>query len=499
MKSTRAIHAHVSNPAQAVEMFDGITYTKGEAVLRMLETYVGKDKYQEGIKKYLQAHAFANATASDFWSAIGHEATGVPVPQLMKSFVFQPGYPQVNVSPSADSKTLSFTQYRQFKLGQDKNDPTLWLVPLVARGLGSKADDSAGHLGFLLKDRTQNVDVNANGSPFFINDGGTGYYRTCYEKKQLQEIQNKFADLSTDDKLVLIGDCDSLVLPGDVAVENFLDFTDKLKSEKDPLILSNLVHLIDGVDPFIEEKERTRLQHFTQVTLAPLKQGLDGWNQKESDSEHTKQLRGYVLSDLGTFGHDEKTIGEARELFAKYKADNKSFNPDLVSTVLDVVTYNGSAKEYDEMLSMYKKAKTPADAERALFQLGEFRQPELAKRTFDFCMSKDLKQQHGIRLICELVSNRYIRATSWTLIKQHWDEMQHKFAPEMFANIAGIPAAFDAAQSETELKAWFATHPVPFGKSQVARSLESMHTKVLYRQKYGERIRKWVRNAAERN
>ncbi|HEY9715962.1 MAG TPA: M1 family metallopeptidase, partial [Trichormus sp.] len=93
LKSTRAIHANVNNPAQAVEMFDNITYQKGAAVLRMLEKYVGPNIFQKGINKYLNAHQFDNATTEDFWSAIASCTVNVPVAEIMRTFIYQPGAP----------------------------------------------------------------------------------------------------------------------------------------------------------------------------------------------------------------------------------------------------------------------------------------------------------------------------------------------------------------------------------------------------------------------
>jgi hypothetical protein len=44
--------------------FDGITYAKGEAVLEMVEAWVGKDVFRRGVQLHLERHAWGNATAS---------------------------------------------------------------------------------------------------------------------------------------------------------------------------------------------------------------------------------------------------------------------------------------------------------------------------------------------------------------------------------------------------------------------------------------------------
>ena len=63
------VRAPASTVHQIDELFDSIAYQKTGAVLRMIETYVGPDLFRNGVNLYLQKHAYANATAEDFWNA----------------------------------------------------------------------------------------------------------------------------------------------------------------------------------------------------------------------------------------------------------------------------------------------------------------------------------------------------------------------------------------------------------------------------------------------
>ena len=68
--STHPISMEVLNADQASERFDAITYQKGMAVLRMIESFIGEQAFQEGVHIYLTRHAESNATADDFWHAL---------------------------------------------------------------------------------------------------------------------------------------------------------------------------------------------------------------------------------------------------------------------------------------------------------------------------------------------------------------------------------------------------------------------------------------------
>ena len=80
----------VRSPAEASQAFDEITYQKGQAVIRMLEAYLGAEGFREGIRRYLRAHAYGNATTADLWAQLA-AASGQPVAPVATSFTDQPG------------------------------------------------------------------------------------------------------------------------------------------------------------------------------------------------------------------------------------------------------------------------------------------------------------------------------------------------------------------------------------------------------------------------
>ena len=93
------------SPADCEGMFDVLTYQKGGALLRMLEQYLGVDRFRAGVSHYLRTHSYANTETNDLWDAI--EATsGEPVRRIMDSWIWQPGYPIVSASlVTADGST----------------------------------------------------------------------------------------------------------------------------------------------------------------------------------------------------------------------------------------------------------------------------------------------------------------------------------------------------------------------------------------------------------
>ena len=108
LTSTRPIEFPVHSPDDANGMFDTLTYTKGGAVLRMLQQWLGPDRFRDGIRRYLREHSYGNTETHDLWDALEAE-TGEPVRRIMDAWIFQKGYPAITVSGDGTSVLLATT------------------------------------------------------------------------------------------------------------------------------------------------------------------------------------------------------------------------------------------------------------------------------------------------------------------------------------------------------------------------------------------------------
>src|SRR5205807_359757 len=101
------------------------------AVLRMLEQYLGAERFRDGIRRYLDEHRYGNAETTDLWDAI-EETTGEPVRATMDSWIFQGGHPLVTVSVAGDGRTLELDQ-RPFRYLTGGGGGSPWHVPVLYR------------------------------------------------------------------------------------------------------------------------------------------------------------------------------------------------------------------------------------------------------------------------------------------------------------------------------------------------------------------------------
>ncbi|KAM3184293.1 hypothetical protein ACTXT7_008642 [Hymenolepis weldensis] len=139
MSTTRPVFLPVSHPDEINESFDTISYSKGAAVLRMMEAFITPEIFRQGLKIYLSKHKFRNTKPSDLWSAI-EEANKVSnsyidVEAVMNNWIKQAGYPIVTVKRLGGNQ-FELTQQR-FVVGSGQNDSalkfnkTVWNIPLT--------------------------------------------------------------------------------------------------------------------------------------------------------------------------------------------------------------------------------------------------------------------------------------------------------------------------------------------------------------------------------
>ena len=135
LESTHPIYSPVETPAQAQELFDVITYFKGCAVLRMLETFLGSESFREGLRTYMQEFADRNTRSSDLWRHL-QAASHQPVIEIMESWILQSGHPCVSVTlePINGHQQLHLSQKRFFTNPKAPTDNhQCWHIPLIIR------------------------------------------------------------------------------------------------------------------------------------------------------------------------------------------------------------------------------------------------------------------------------------------------------------------------------------------------------------------------------
>jgi aminopeptidase N len=102
----------LENLNEAGQMYGAIIYQKAPIVMRHLEALLGEENFRDGLREYLKAHAFANATWTDL-IAILDRRTPMDLQAWSRVWVEQPGRPIIETVLETRQGTITRLAFRQ--------------------------------------------------------------------------------------------------------------------------------------------------------------------------------------------------------------------------------------------------------------------------------------------------------------------------------------------------------------------------------------------------
>jgi aminopeptidase N len=489
LSAARAIHGDPRTSAEIKEMFDGITYEKGAAVLGMLESYLGPEVFRKGVNAYLRAHANGNAASADFWQAMA-KVSGKPVDKIMPTFVMQPGVPLLTVSGSCSGgkSTLQLSQQR-FLLGAPlaKQDQA-WSIPFC-----TKAAQNAGSACYLATANNQKVTVNACPAWLFANRNAKGYYRVFYQdQKNLMNVAAAGEkELTVPERIALVEDTWAMTRAGKEPVGVFLNVARELRAERNRLVVDFIAGHLDTVArSLVPEQKQKEFQDFVRQQFGSRAKEV-GWSAGTDDSDEQKALRASLLGILGGAG-DPDAVATAQKLAQAYMKDTNSVEGTIVGPALAVAAENGDAALYDQFNTAMEHAHSTDEYYHYLFALTSFRQPELARRTLALVDEGKIRQQDYVRLFPALLSESPAREIAWEYLKAHWDSLAEKVTTFGGRGAVSALGGFCSASMRDEVKQFFASHRAPGAERALQQSLERAGNCIDFKQAQGANMEKWL-------
>jgi aminopeptidase N len=476
--TSHAIQVHVTDELQAANAFDPtITYNKGEAVLRMLEAYLGPDTFRAGIRRYVKARAFSNATTADLWNALS-AASGQNVGRIAADWTEQAGFPVVSVTAHCDAgrRTLSLSQRRFFLAAPADSslESAHWNVPLQIRTAPGEAPRAV-----LLTHDGQQIAAGACQQPLSVDAGAIGYYRVDYDPATLAVNTSEFQGIPDGDRIALLDDQWALVQSRSASLASYLGLAERMGSDLD----TRAWQQIAGALGTIEYDERGSAGHdafaaYARSIIQPLA-GRLGWNARPGETADLQKLRRTVIEDLGVWG-DPAVIAEARSRFAKFVRDRHAISPDDQPMILSVVARYSDAATFGELHALAKQSRDDAEKTRLYRALAVVRDPKLAAQAAQIAISPEIPPQLAI------LRMRMLFAMSSEQPKLAWATFQRSIGPLVapFGNLAPlfeaqyVPQIFWDSLPPDQMEAWLKAHvPAEMG-AQIAKGMDGARFQV---------------------
>jgi aminopeptidase N len=380
--ATHAVVVPVESTAAANQAFDAIAYSKGQAVIRMLEETVGETGFRDGIRRYMKKYAYRNAVTDQLWDELT-AATGEPVADIAHDFTVQPGVPLVTVRAGecvADGTVITLTQSR-FETDERSGKPLAWRIPIRAQGVQGGPDAS------VIMARSAPASLRVAGcAPVVVNAGQAGYFRTRYEARDIAGLRGAFAGIADIDQLGLLSDAAALGSAALIPATTYLDLAAVVPTSSDPLIWTDVARKFKEIDRVFDgSPEQAAWRRLARARLRPRFEAI-GWTPQPAQGESVALLRESLISALGALD-DARLIAEARDRLRRSQRDPAALPAAIRQPVLNVIALRADAATWQELLSRARTEKDPLEKQRLYARLGAALDPALAGRALALALS----------------------------------------------------------------------------------------------------------------
>lgn len=435
LTTTHPIHVEVESDEKVEEIFDDISYGKGASVLRMIESYIGKEAFRKGVSSYLIENSFENAEARQLWESL-ERASGKPVVKVMSEWITKSGHPVVFIQGNHVS------QKRFLYLREEEGT---WPIPF------SYTDGERDYSSLL---DTPQAAVEGGGIRK-ANLDQTGFYRVNYRN---WEEALKYSR-RPEDRWGVVSDLFAQVLRGNETLQRYISFVKYFLDETAILPVwevSNHLHTLYLIAPEKVRKEHVDFhrKHYSRL--------------QAMNDPNSKMLKGVIASRLAVT--DEGFAKQQAEMIDNYQ----SVEPDMKTAVLVSYAQVGN-RPFEDLISLYKKSFTDEEKGRSMTALMLTRKREDLALGLGFLLNGEVKRQDVIRFFQVASGNVHGRDLAWAWFKANIEPVKRLYhATGVLGRVLSYSLPYLGLGREEEVKKFFSDNPIPSAETGIKTGLEML-------------------------
>ena len=478
LATARRIRQPITSKDDVANAFDFITYAKGQAVLEMVEAWLGEDVFRRGVNGYVARHAGGNATAEDFVRALS-EAAGRDVGSVLATFLDQTGAPVVSASVRCDpAPRLALTQRPYRALGSPAETKT-WALPVCARVAGRPAPACT-----VLSGESADVSLGPAACPAwsFANAAGAGYYRNVVTAAQAR-LALEGGYLSAAERTALAGDVAALVSSGDVPAADAMDLVTALARDENRHVVGESVRLAWGLEVLVPDTLIGRFRGVVRQAYGERARRL-GWAAQPGDSEEVRQMRRRVVAVAATLGRDPDLEREAVARVGRWLDDPSAIDPELADTAIMTAVQAGDRPLFARLMDEMLRTSDRARRERLLTGFQGAVDPELVQRVLALTLDARIDARESISVFWALGSDRETSRATFDFLKANYDALVARLPAGEMSPVPYLPWVGARLCSRPEIEGFFKerTTSVPGAPRILDQVLESVDQCVAQKQ-----------------
>ena len=290
-RTSHPIQQAVADESEAMVAFDAITYNKGQALIRMIENYLGEDAFRDGIRNYMAAHAYGNTTTADLWQAL-ESAAGKPVTGIAASFTEQDGVPLIVAETACNGDTQRLT------LRQDR----FVIAPATRRGRCRRATGRSRLRSGRRARRNRRRSCCCRAAPKSRPDPAARRSRSISATSAITgsstaptsraALAKSLARMAPEDRVNFLADSWAMVQAGRAEPPSYLALVEAIGADDHRAVWDQVISTLTTLNRLARDRaERPALQAYARAKLRPVFDRL-GWDGSGSgDDDNTSAAR----------------------------------------------------------------------------------------------------------------------------------------------------------------------------------------------------------------
>ncbi|XP_051004723.1 aminopeptidase N [Acomys russatus] len=458
----------IKTPAQIMELFDSIAYSKGASVIRMLSSFLTEELFKKGLSSYLHTFQYSNTIYLDLWDHLqkvvdSQSAVSLPAPvrTIMDRWILQMGFPVITVNTVTGEITQEhFLLDPESSVTRPSEFNYVWIVPIsfLKHGLQPQEDHY-----WLVNQKGQNDRFKTSANEWvLLNLGVTGYYQVNYDEGNWRKIQNQLqANLSVIpvlNRAQIIHDSFNLASAKKIPITLALNNTLFLVKEEAYLpweaALSSLNYfklMFDRSEVYGPMKRYLRKQvlplfnHFKTLT--------NNWaNRPPTLMEQYNEIN--AISTACSSG-----LQECRDLVSAFyrhwmnNPDNNTIHPNLRSTVYCNAIAYGGEEEWQFAWEQFQKATLVNEADKLRSALACSKEVWILNRYLSYTLNPDyIRKQDATSTIISIASNELGQPLVWDFVRSNFKKLFEDYGGGSFSFSRLIQGVTRRFSSEFELQ-----------------------------------------------
>lgn len=482
----RPIHQPIDRNDQIDAAFDSITYGKGGHVVSMIAAFMGDTRFRDGVRGYMAAHKYGNATSAQFFGAMANAAGDPRILPAMQSFTDQQGVPLVTFARGKAEGEWNVSQSRYVRLGTEAPAQS-WGIPLCVRQ-GTTRDCT------LMTDKTITVTVPGKGA-IMPNAGGTGYYRFELPARDWDALIAAAPTLPSGEALAFEDSMRASFYAGRLSVPQAIAAVRALAANPDSYASANATALLESTAHrnVIDESAKPQFRAFIDTVKGPQLQAM-GFDPKvgahAGDDPEKQQKRAELVATLAGTARNAALRAQLATAAERYiGGDAAALDPAFMGPALAAWLDGKGIDGAKQLMAKALGSEDPVFRPSAQGAVATSGKADIARWLLDDLKDTRLRASERLGMISGVVTSAETRDLGYAWLEDHLDELTGGGNGIFFtARLPGLLGGFCAVEKAREFENLRPRFVGKTGALELERTIELVRSCGLLKQARGAEL-----------